>query len=224
MHTARQILCAVFAVAMVAMAPLGAGQPGPAYGPEAAVSVPAPSTDGKPRVIVESCAVEGGGLVSGSVCELRVTLRNMSASRQVSSVLVSGRWPSSSPPPVDFEQTNQAFVNSIGPAQTREVVFSLKTQSVSLVALDTVTLYLDISYSFEDTMDNTNAVSLQIPVRAEWSEGFAPVDVDNLAGTKQGPGWLAMGKGFNMQLLFAGGCAVCLLIAGALVVLRIRRR
>lgn len=183
---------------------------------------PSPAAQaGKPRIIVEGCAVEGGGLVSGAVCEVKITLRNMSAATEVTSILVTGRWSNDVVPPVDFETTNQSYVSGIGPTQTRDVRFSLKTKSVNIMAMDTVPMYLDIVYSYDQSPDNTNTVLLQLPVGGEQLERPVPHADD---GPALDGFFRRLPISVNSRFVYAGGSALCLFAACISVYRRLRRR
>ena len=214
MRAIRLILCAVLAAVIIAPSLIAGAQ-----GSSVSVS--------KPRVMVESCMVDGGGLASDTECKLTILLRNMSTNTEVSSILITGSWSNASPPPVDFKETNQAYVSSIGPAQTREVVLTLKTQSVNISALDSVSLYIDINYSYEDIPENINSVILRIPVSDDLSDEFIPVEIDNLEDNNV-PGRLeSLFDIFGIsdtRLVYAGGSVICALIAVLLIVQRCRRR
>ena len=176
---------------------------------------------GKPRIIVENCTVEGGGLTSGAVCDVSISLKNVSPSVRVTSILVTGRWSGDSAPPVDFSVTNQSYIASINPGQTREVVFSLKTKSVNISALDTVPMYLDIAYSYELVPENINAVLLQLPVK------------DSLSGSTDSPvaaspastGWLTrLLQPYDLQLVYTAGSVFFALAAIACALWRRKHR
>ena len=207
MRFTKHISCALFFTIIIAVLPLHVS-----------------AADSKPRVIVESCVVEGGGLTSGSECELKITLRNMSNTLRVSSILISGNWSSSSPPPVDFKESNQLYVSSIGPTQTRDVVFALKTQQVNISALDAISLFLDINYSYEGSLDNSNIVTLRLPVGGEQTNELVSIPTeDDLVIDKPDLSRSVLFETVDAQLFFFGTSAICAVAAIIFALVRYRR-
>lgn len=219
MHTVKRILCAM-CIAIIAVGyPLCAEAQ---FSPPVTVLLSAASVgEGKPRVIVESCSVADGGLISDAVCEVKITLRNTSASMAVSSVLVTGRWPNDNPPPVDFEMTNQEYVSAIGPTQTRNVVFSVRTKPVNITALDTVPLHLDIVYSYDQSPDNLNTVLIQLPVSKDLSGQPELPDDESLDIAERPASLPFLG---DLRFIYMCGSILCALIAGLLIWPRFRRQ
>ena len=210
MRAVRLILCVVLVAVITA--------------PSASASV---QGNNKPRVMVDSFTVEGGGLVSGTECELKIVLRNMSTTKGVSSVQISGSWSNSSPPPVEFKETNQVYVSNINPAQTREVVLCLVTKSVNISALDSVSLYLDINYSYDEIPENTNSLVLRIPVGKGLSEEFIPVVEDETDSEKKPNRLQSLFSRFgvsDIRLIYIGGSLFCALVSVILISLRYRRK
>jgi hypothetical protein len=210
----KKILCAALALVMFcAVVPYA----GAAAAEQSAQSAPA----GKPRVIVEGCSVEGGGIVSGAVCEVTISLHNTSQSAAVSSVLVTGRWPGDTPSPVEFTVTNQAYLSRIAPAQTRNVVFTVKAKSVSTIAFDTIPLQVDITYSYDQFPDNSNSVTLQIPVGGDQEARPDQPEIGALAASERFS-WISLP--IDRQLFFAGCSAFFAVCACIYILLRRKHR
>ena len=212
MGARKKILCAMLALVIIcAVVPYA----GAASAEQSAQPVPV----SKPRVIVEGCSVEGGGIVSGAVCEITILLHNTSLSASVTSVLVTGRWSGDIPSPVDFTVTNQAYISRIAPAQTRNVVFTVKTKSVSTIALDAIPLQVDIIYSYDQYPDNSNSVVLQIPVGADQGTQLDQPDIETPAVSGRFS-WLSLP--IDRQL-FLAGCSVFFAVCACIYIL-LRRK
>lgn len=224
MRRACTVLTAALCAVALMFAPPGAGAHAVYLTAAASTESPSPPPSTKPRVMVESCVVTGDGLVSGAVCELRITLKNMSDTYAANNILVTGRWSSEAPPPVDFEETNQAYAESIGPRQTGSVAFMLKTKPVNIMALDAVSLYLTIDFAYEGVLSNQNSVTLRIPVSDKQTDGYTPVEVEEPSAPAPSDGLLSVLDRLDKQLVFITGSALCLLAAAVLILLRLRKR
>ena len=203
----KQILSAIFVIFISIAASQGAQ----------AAEAPAH----KPRVVVENVRVEDGGLTAGEVCEVRVTLRNMSASIEVESVLVTGRWSNDTTPPVDFEKTNQAYISGIKPEQTGELVFSLESKPVYIMALDTVLLYLDIAYSYDQSPDNLNTALVRLPVKKGQPDSPVIIEPYDPTAIEQ---WFDLPFPGDPRMLYASGSALCAFAAAIHMLYRHKRR
>jgi len=216
----KRILCIALTAVVIMLLSPGAGAQ-PLSSPQA---VPVLFYDtaqpGRPRIIVDSFTVEGGGIIPGTESELRITLRNTSALIEATSILVTGRLAGDALFPVDFDHTNQAYVGRIGPLQTRDVVFSLISRSVNMLALDAVSLNIDIAYSCDQYPDNMNTVLLRLPVCFDQPDPEALPDFV-VPEPVQARAWMPPPE--NMQKIYAGGCVLCAL-AACVSGLRRRRR
>jgi len=116
------------------------------------------------RVIITDYFVDGGGFVAGQVSTVTFILKNTNSSSNITSVFLVGWIDSGSP--VEFAETNQAYVEMISPGGEVEVVFEYYTKNVDMTAIRSVSVGFYIYYSdnaLGDT-ERSNSVSLRLPV------------------------------------------------------------
>ena len=158
------------------------------------------------RVIVTGFSVNGGGLIAGEVSTVEFVLFNTSTNTAVTSVLLTG-WIDSIAP-VEFTETNQAFIRRIPPGGEAVVTFEYFTRNVDMTAIGTVSAGFSIHYSEElSGLDRSNTVSLNLPVlrRARttvndedmfWPAPFVS-DLDRFLVSR------------TMQTVYVGGFVLC---------------
>lgn len=193
--------------------------------PGATVFAQEPGTD-YPRVLVTSCTVEGGGLVAGTTSEVSITLHNTSVSETVTSLLITGRWPDNISS-VEFEQTNQVFLEQINPGESKVILFSVRTKQVNFSSLSSIACNLTISYITSTMGEKANTVVVQVPVnpvQEEPQQSEAPVLSQPISVEPepvQEPAFLSR---VQRQMLFLGAAAVCFVLAVVIVLFRRKRK
>lgn len=126
------------------------------------------SLSGTTRVIVTKFEIEGGGIVAGATSDIVYTIKNTSATNPVHSVLVA--WWSDSVAPLDFVETNQAYVPLIEPLEEVQVTFTVRARPVDLSSSDSIASSLAIHYSAYGQSDRTNNVMVRLPVYQDPSD------------------------------------------------------
>ena len=117
------------------------------------------------RIIVTDCSVEEGGLESGTIRKITLTLKNTNSQWPVMGVLVTGSWGTDSQySPVDFYVTNQAFAGDIQPDSEAEAVFYAETKDMNLSNFDNISCSLSISYTTDGQNEYVNNLVVKIPV------------------------------------------------------------
>jgi len=116
------------------------------------------------RVMIMDYFVEDGGFVAGEVSTVTFILKNMSRTSNVTSVLLIGWIDSVSP--VEFAETNQAYVEIIPPGEEVAVEFEYYTKNVDMTAISSVSVGFTIYYA-DDALEaeRASSTSVRLPVR-----------------------------------------------------------
>lgn len=117
-----------------------------------------------PRVIVSSYNVSEDGVTAGSTFDLTYTLKNTSATNEVSSVLVTCTSNSQTIYPV-YTTSDQVYVEKIAPGE--EIPVTVKFNSASEIDVATIDLAMNISYYDDIAGAGSNQTVLQIPVKQD---------------------------------------------------------
>lgn len=117
-----------------------------------------------PRVIVSSYNVSSDGITAGSTFDLTYTLKNTSATNEVTSVLVTCTSNSETIYPV-YTTSDQMYIEQMAPGE--EIPVTVKFNSASEIDVASIDLTMNISYYDDLVGQGVNQTVLQIPVKQD---------------------------------------------------------
>lgn len=119
----------------------------------------------KPRVIITKYEIENGGINSAEPAKVTITLKNMSTSHAVNSVLLTC-VSNNNYFCAEYGTSNQAYVDQIGPSQEKQVEISLTVKE----GIDVGSLAGNINISYADDANQTYSSDSQIVIPVKGNE------------------------------------------------------
>lgn len=119
----------------------------------------------KPRIVISKYEIENGGINSRQPSKVTITLKNMSTSHAVSSVLLTC-VNSSNYFSAEYGSSNQGYIDSLGPSEEKQIQISLTAKE----GIDIGSLVGNINISYIDDAGQVYTSDLQIDIPVKGNE------------------------------------------------------
>lgn len=119
----------------------------------------------KPRVVISKYEIENGGVNSGEPAKVKITLKNMSTSHAVNSVLLTC-VNSSNYFSAEYGTSNQGYIDSLAPSEEKQVQISLTAKE----GIDIGSLMGNINISYIDDAGQAYSSDSQIVIPVKGNE------------------------------------------------------
>lgn len=116
----------------------------------------------KPRVVISKYEIENGGINSAQPAKLTITLKNMSTSHAVNSLLLTCTN-SSNYFSAQYGTSNQGYIDSLGPSEQKEIQILLTAKEG--IDIGSLVGSINISYIDDSGQAYTSDSQINIPVK-----------------------------------------------------------
>lgn len=116
----------------------------------------------KPRIVISKYEIENGGINSGQPSKVTITLKNMSTSHAVNSVLLTC-INSSNYFSAEYGTSNQGYIDSLGPSEEKQIQILLTAKEG--IDIGSLVGNINISYIDDAGQAYTSDSQINIPVK-----------------------------------------------------------